>query len=510
MLRADRRGSAFPRRRPVLARRLQEPARAGGRPRADVRGEHPPAAARRKARRSDLARRHRSGRRRAVAFVNLVEQQREVEVATIDADAFVKDVKVDDAQVKAFYDANAGAFKTPEEAKFEYVVLTQDALLAQIAVTPEEVKAQYDSAAKTYTQDEQRQAAHILIAVKPDATDAEKAAAKKTADDIAAQAKANPAKFGELAKQYSQDPGSAPQGGDLGSNPRGTMVKAFDDAVFAMKPGEIVGPVQSEFGWHVIRLERRHACEDATVRRGEGADRDGPEAAEGPGRSSPRRRTSSRIWSTSRPIRSRRSRRRWGSPCRRRRFVTRAQAQQVAMGNAKLVQALFSPESIAAQAQHGGDRSRPEYADGGAHRRVQAGGGASVRRREGRDPPAAHAPRQPSSWRRRPGARSSRCSSRARATRKPASFCEAGDARCATGCSRDSRPRRSTRIFQADPTKLPHYIGRDERPRRILDLQARQGDDAAAGRAGQADGGREIAGSARCRTARSSTPTSTR
>ena len=65
------------------------------------------------------------------------------------------------------------AFKTPEEAKFEYVVLTQDALLAQIAVTPEEVKAQYDSAAKTYRQEEQRQAAHILIAVKPDASEAE-------------------------------------------------------------------------------------------------------------------------------------------------------------------------------------------------------------------------------------------------------------------------------------------------------------------------------------------------
>ena len=187
-----------------------------------------------------------------VAFVNLVEQQREVESANIGVEAFVKDVTVDAAQEKAFYDANAAAFKTPEEAKFEYVVLTQDALLAQIAVTPEEVKAQYDSAAKTYRQEEQRQAAHILIAVKPDASEAERAAAKKTAEEIAAQAKANPAKFGELAKQRSQDPGSAPQGGDLGSNPRGTMVKAFDDAVFAMKPGEIAGPVQSEFGWHVI------------------------------------------------------------------------------------------------------------------------------------------------------------------------------------------------------------------------------------------------------------------
>jgi peptidyl-prolyl cis-trans isomerase D len=190
----------------------------------------------------------------AQEFVTLVEQQREVAVANIEAEPFVKGAKVDDAAVKAFYDANPGAFRTPEEVKFEYVMLTSDALAAQIAVTPDEVKAQYAANMKQYTQDEQRQAAHILIAVKPDASDADKAAAKKKADDLAAQAKASPAKFADLAKKYSEDPGSAAQGGDLGSNPRGTMVKAFDDAVFAMKPGEIVGPVQSEFGWHVIKL----------------------------------------------------------------------------------------------------------------------------------------------------------------------------------------------------------------------------------------------------------------
>src|SRR5438477_2769682 len=188
-------------------------------------------------------------------FVTLLEQQREVAIANSEAEPFVKDVKVDDAAIKAFYEANTGAFRTPEEVKFEYVMLTPDALAAQITVTPEEVKAQYAANIKQYTQDEQRQASHILIAVKPDASDADKAAAKKKADDLAAQVKASPAKFADLAKKYSEDPGSAAQGGDLGSNPRGTMVKAFDDAVFAMKPGEIVGPVQSEFGWHVIKLQ---------------------------------------------------------------------------------------------------------------------------------------------------------------------------------------------------------------------------------------------------------------
>src|SRR4029079_18177352 len=87
-----------------------------------------------------------------------------------------------------------------------------------------------------------------------DAPQAEKDAAKKKAEDLAAQVKANPAKFAELAKQQSQDPGSAPQGGDLGLFGRGNMVKPFDDAVFAMKPGEIIGPVYTDFGYHVIKL----------------------------------------------------------------------------------------------------------------------------------------------------------------------------------------------------------------------------------------------------------------
>jgi len=284
----------------------------------------------------------------AIAFVNLVEQQREVEVATIDAEPFVKDVKVDDAQVKAFYDNNAAAFKTPEEAKFEYVILTPDALLSQVAVTPDEVKAQYASAAKTYTQDEQRQAAHILIAVKPGATDAEREAAKKKAEEIAAQTKANPAKFAELAKQFSEDPGSAAQGGDLGSNPRGTMVKAFDDAVFAMKPGDIVGPVQSEFGSHVIRLV------DVTPARTRPFD----EVKAQIETDLKRQKTAQKFAAAAdqfqnlvyeqadslAPVAKALGLAVETSP-----LVTRAQAQQIAMGSAKVVQALLSPESIAAK-----------------------------------------------------------------------------------------------------------------------------------------------------------------
>ena len=187
-------------------------------------------------------------------YLSLLEQQREVAVATVDPEAFMKSVKIDDAQVKAYYEQNPKAFETPEQAKIEYVILTPDALAPRIKVDPAEVKAAYDANARQYGTPEERQASHILIAVKPDAKEDEKAAALKKAEALLAQAKENPSKFAELAKANSQDPGSAQQGGDLGSFGRGSMVKPFEDAVFAAKIGDIVGPVKTDFGYHIIKV----------------------------------------------------------------------------------------------------------------------------------------------------------------------------------------------------------------------------------------------------------------
>jgi peptidyl-prolyl cis-trans isomerase D len=188
-------------------------------------------------------------------YVGLVDQQREVAAATIDIEPYLKDVKIDDAAVKAFYDANAGSFEVPEEVKLEYVMLNPDSLGTQMSVDAAEVRKQYDDNAARYGKPEERQASHILIAVKPDASEQEQAAAKKRADEVAEQARKNPQKFAELAKTASQDTGSAAQGGDLGLFARdGSMVKPFEDAVFTMKQGEIVGPVKTDFGWHIIKL----------------------------------------------------------------------------------------------------------------------------------------------------------------------------------------------------------------------------------------------------------------
>ena len=393
----------------------------------------------------------------AVAYVNLVEQQREAEYANIDVEAFLKDVSVDEAKEKAFYDANPEAFKTPEEAKFEYVVLNQDALIAQIAVTPEEVKAQYDSAAKTYRQEEQRQAAHILIAVKPDASEADRAAAKKNAEEIAAQAKANPAKFAELAKQKSQDPGSAPQGGDLGSNPRGTMVKAFDDAVFAMKPGEVAGPVQSEFGYHVIKLngitpEKSRPFDEVKAQ----IETDLKRQKVGQKFASAADQFQNLVYEQADSLAP--VAKTLGLTIQTSPLVTRAQAQQIAMGSAKLVTALFSPESIAAKrntdaievgsgtmmaariVEYKPAAVRP-FAEvkGEIHKQLVQQGASELAKKAGRDKLAL--------------------------LEAGKSDKEAGVTFSKPALLMRNRPQPGftnegiTRIFQTDPTKLPAYVG---------------------------------------------------
>jgi peptidyl-prolyl cis-trans isomerase D len=190
-------------------------------------------------------------------FIRLSQQSREVGVITLAPDAYLDKVKVTPAQVKAYYDAHPVEFTTPEQAKVDYVELSIDALAAQAPVSQDDVKRIYDEQVKSgkLGQPEERRARHILITVKPDAPEAEKKAALARAQAIAAEVRKNPKSFPDVAKKESQDPGSAVQGGDLGFFGRGSMVKPFEEAVFAAKKGDIVGPVESDFGYHVIQVE---------------------------------------------------------------------------------------------------------------------------------------------------------------------------------------------------------------------------------------------------------------
>ena len=281
----------------------------------------------------------------SLKYLGLLEQQREVAVAPVEPEPFARDVRIDEAQIREFYDKNPAAFQTPEQARIEYMLLTQEGLMAQAAVDPADVRKQYDANAKQYTAEEERAASHILISVKPDAKDDEKAAAKKLADEVYAKAKANPAKFGDLAREFSKDPGSAPQGGDLGNFGRGAMVKPFEDAVFAAKVGDLLAPVQSDFGWHIIKVtgmrpartqpfEEVKAQIETELKKQKAAQKFATAADQfqnlvyeqadslvGVGKT-----LDLKVESTP--------------------FITRSQAQALGLGNPKFVAALFSPESI--------------------------------------------------------------------------------------------------------------------------------------------------------------------
>ncbi len=191
-------------------------------------------------------------------FQRLTEQAREIQVAAIDVNAFISLAKVDDAQIKAEYEKSPDSYRAPEQAKIEYVMLNQAVFMASAVVTPEEVKGEYDKRLKEFSAPEERRASHILLSVEKDEKGQPKAAskdaAKTEAEAIIKQVGTSVEKFAELAKTKSKDPGSAAQGGDLGFFGRGQMVKPFEEAVYAMKPGDVRGPIESDFGFHIIRL----------------------------------------------------------------------------------------------------------------------------------------------------------------------------------------------------------------------------------------------------------------
>lgn len=176
-------------------------------------------------------------------------QQREVSTVEVKAADYIKQVTVTPEQVKQYYEQHKDKFKVPEQVKLEFALLSAAGLMGQVSVSDQEVKEFYDANAAKFQGDEQRQASHILINYGQD-----KQAAKAKALDILAQVKKNPKGFEEQAIKHSQDTGSATKGGDLGSFGRGAMVKPFEDAVFAMKVNQISDLVESEFGYHIIKL----------------------------------------------------------------------------------------------------------------------------------------------------------------------------------------------------------------------------------------------------------------
>ena len=183
------------------------------------------------------------------------KQEREIDYALIPASSFEASTTITDEQVQKWYQQNQDKYLLPETVNLQYIELTREHAESGIQVTEQALKEYYEQVKDRFTTQERRHGRHILITVGEGVDDA---AARKKAEELTAKAKSG-ADFAQLAKENSKDPGSAQQGGDLGWAQRGMFVGPFEDALFAMSVGEIRGPVKSDFGYHVLKLEEVEA-----------------------------------------------------------------------------------------------------------------------------------------------------------------------------------------------------------------------------------------------------------
>ncbi|PYR29338.1 MAG: hypothetical protein DMF92_12150, partial [Acidobacteria bacterium] len=170
-------------------------------------------------------------------------------VVSLTTDSFRTRANATDAEVASYFDAHKPDFKMPEKRKIRYLLIDIDALRTKTVVPPADVERAYNDGIEQYTTAEQVRASHILL--KTEGKD--DAAVKAKAEDVLKQSKAG-ADFSELAKKYSEDEASAKNGGDLDYFGRGRMVPEFDQAAFAMQPGQTSDLVKTQYGYHIIKL----------------------------------------------------------------------------------------------------------------------------------------------------------------------------------------------------------------------------------------------------------------
>ncbi len=186
--------------------------------------------------------------------LNAYFEKRQIQIARFLTADYAAKLNPTDADLDAFYKANANLFQAPEQANIEYVLFDLETVKKGIKVAEADLKTYFDQNAQRLSAKEERRASHILITSPKSAPDADRQKAKAKAAELAALVKKSPDTFADVARKNSQDPGSAPAGGDLDFFSRDAMVKPFSDAAFAMKKGDISDVVESEFGYHIIKL----------------------------------------------------------------------------------------------------------------------------------------------------------------------------------------------------------------------------------------------------------------
>lgn len=199
--------------------------------------------------------------------IELVNERRDLAYARFAVDGFMDEVEIMDADVQSHYDANAARYTSEETVDFEYVELSLDAIASEIELTDDELREYYNDNRAEFETMEERNASHILI----EHAEGERAAAEAEAEEVMSRLEEG-ASFDELAAEYSDDTGTASQGGDLGWIARGTLSDAFEEALYGIdEVGGVTGPVDTDFGVHVIRLDdvREGSVESFEAVRGE-------------------------------------------------------------------------------------------------------------------------------------------------------------------------------------------------------------------------------------------------
>jgi peptidyl-prolyl cis-trans isomerase D len=194
-------------------------------------------------------------------FIELYYETRQVGWAVFDAASFEDQVEVSDDDIAAYYAENSDSFMSDESVDIEFVELTLAEVAATVEISEDELRAQYEADVDLYSQAEEREVRHILIEVGDD--DPTGAEAEAKAEDVLERLEAGE-DFATLAAEVSDDAGTRNNGGDLGWISRGVLSGPFEDAVFSMNVGDLAGPVETEFGFHIIRLDGIRAGQQAS------------------------------------------------------------------------------------------------------------------------------------------------------------------------------------------------------------------------------------------------------
>lgn len=184
-------------------------------------------------------------------FNNLANQSRKIRVISTAVDTEI--IEITDDAIRAHFDENAARYQTPEQVKVDYLTLSLDEVKDTIAVDEQELLQRYEDYRQTFVDAEVRNASHILLTLAQDADEASSTAVLNQMAEIADRVRRGES-FADLAREFSQDPGSAADGGELGDIERGVMVPAFEATLFEMAEGELSDPVRTPFGWHLIKL----------------------------------------------------------------------------------------------------------------------------------------------------------------------------------------------------------------------------------------------------------------